>query len=110
MKTYTVIKREGELLGPIDWSYDFESHSWNNGGCTNPKRIEQAVKDLWEIECALKAKKTVFVRMFGWSYKVLAIGMYDGWPYWRPVPSIGTRTTLGIEWHSFDSIGGLFYE
>ena len=34
--------------------------------------------------------------------EVLDVGMYDGWPYWKPVPSVFTRSALGGgEWHCF---------
>ena len=98
MKFVTVTKRIGELLGPIDWSFDFQSESWDHGGGTNPIVVEQAMKDLHEI----KVGDTVEV--YGITHKVLAIGMYDGWPHWRPYPSVCIETHYGPEWHGFSSV------
>ena len=37
--------------------------------------------------------------------EVLYVGMYDGWPYWRPVPSVLIRGVLGgAEWHAFSMV------
>jgi len=37
----------------------------------------------------------------------MKVGMYDGWPYWRPVPSISVIGTLGIEIFSMFSLTGI---
>jgi hypothetical protein len=34
---------------------------------------------------------------------ILAICMYDGWPYWTPRPAIQFVGPLGAEWAFFDS-------
>lgn len=41
----------------------------------------------------------------GWG-DVLDVGMYDGWPYWKPVPSVYSRGPLGGEWHCFSMLSG----
>lgn len=100
--------REGELLGPVDYTYDFLSHF--SGYCCSDARKQEycdaAVKLLREIE----AEPDAFLvttdggwPRCGWS-KVVAVGMYDGWPYWRPVPSVARQTSLGMEWCAFSSI------
>lgn len=102
MKTRTVQVSEGENLGPIDWSYDFASHNWNRpGGGTNPECVAQAIESLRKIETWLVEGKAVEIYLYSMWAKVLDIGMYDGWPYWRPVPSVCTETWLGGEWHCF---------
>jgi hypothetical protein len=30
--------------------------------------------------------------------------MYDGWPFWRPVPSVLIAGPFGAEWHWFGAI------
>lgn len=110
MKYRTVQVREGELLGPVDYSYDFLSHF--SGYCCDDagKRelCDAAVKLLREIE----AEPDAFLvttdggwPRCGWR-PVVAVGMYDGWPFWKPVPSIAAQGTFGVEWHNFAHITG----
>lgn len=101
MRTRTVTVREGELLGPIDWSYDFASHGWDRAGCTNPQCVQAGVETLIALD-AHHGKGTV--ALHGMRHRVLAYGMYDGLPYWRPVPSVCVAVLFGAEWHCFASI------
>lgn len=99
MRTRTITVREGEYLGPVDWSYDFWSHDWDNGGCVNPVCVEDGIRALVRL---VKQPETKFNRCNdGISQEILCVGMYDGWPYWRPVPSVCVMTPFGAEWHSF---------
>lgn len=105
MKTRTVTERIGERLGDIDWSYDFRSHCWGtNIGGTNPEFVERAIELLRQVEEAFKAGKSVKVRYYEIFEPVIGVGMYDGWPYWRPVPSVCSCTWLGASWHCFTSL------
>ena len=103
MKTYMVERREGELLGPIDWRYDFESHGWNHDGGTNPKCVQQAIVALWQVDAHNGRGE---VELYQCWHSVICYGMYDGWPYWRPVPSVCVATPFGAEWHSFLALRG----
>ena len=107
MRTYTETKREGELLGPVDWSYDFRSHYNINNG--NPLAQEtycaEAVERLKQLTNGEKWEATTdggWPRC-GWG-EVVAVVMYDGWPYWRPVPSVGIYGIYGVEWSSFSNV------
>lgn len=105
MKTKTVTVREGEYLGPVDWSYDFSQHDWKHSGGTNPEKVERCVEMLRRLGSDMQFEATTdggWPR-FGWG-EVLEVGMYDGWPYWKPVPSVLIAGTLGATWHSFMSI------
>lgn len=108
MKTYTVIKREGELLGPVDWSYDFLSHfdSYCVPDAAKKEMCQKAMdrlKLLADNPADYKATNDGgWPRM--WYHDVIAVGMYDGWPFWRPVPSVCLHGTLGAEWHHFACI------
>lgn len=105
MKTHMVQVREGENLGPIDWGYDFDQHDWNHGsdGGTNPVCVEQGKQVLREL---VEANNSGSVSIYGEWRTVLDVGMYDGWPYWRPVPSVCISVAFGTEWHSFSSLRG----
>ena len=110
MKTKTVTVNEGEWLGPIDWSYDFDSHAWGPGKAgTNPEIIERNQEMLRSLEEGLKRGEEWEATTdggwprVGWG-TVHRVGMYDGWPYWRPVPSVFIGGHLGGSWHSFISI------
>lgn len=105
MRTETVTRRIGELLGPVDWSYDFASHFQGD-----QRAEERCLKQLDRLRRLADAPDDWEATTdggwprVGWG-DVLAVGMYDGWPYWRPVPSVCLRSPLGGgEWHSFTSI------
>ena len=93
MKTRMVEERIGEYLGPIDWSFDFESHDWNHGGCTNPECVKSGVEFLKQMGDG----KGLEILYHGNWHEVLWVGMYDGWPYWKPYPTVCYRTWLGAE-------------
>jgi hypothetical protein len=90
--------REGELLGPIDWSFDFDSVKWADGrGGANPEIVDNAVKILREV-CVGDTIQGLYGDK---PRKVLAVGMYDGWPHWKPFPSVLVESWSGSEWQGF---------
>lgn len=112
MRTWTEIHREGELLGPVDWSYDFTQHDWGRGNCggVNPESTAAATEMLKQAERALLAGKRVTCRCYGLNHTLVAVGMYDGWPFWKPVPSICVSTRMGSEWHPWYCVAGIKVE
>ena len=101
MRYHTVTVREGELLGPVDPSYDYTQHEWSGSrGGVNPTNTQRG----WDLIQQVAAGGAWDVRMYEAWLPVLHVGMYDGWPFWRPVPSVCVRTYLGSEWHPFYSI------
>jgi hypothetical protein len=109
MKTRTVIEREGEYMGPVDWSYDFTQHFKTCGVRDLDAYIAEKVEWLRKLEQhpdKYEATTDGGSPKFGW-FRVLRVGMYDGWPHWRPVPAVLTAGPLGPEWHHFYSITGI---
>jgi hypothetical protein len=102
VKTHTVTVREGENLGPVDWDYDFEQHDWDHGGGTKPLCVQEGKKVLQQLVAADGGR----VWLYDQWRDVLDFGMYDGWPFWRPVPSVCVATFVGPEWHWFGSLRG----
>ena len=112
MRTYTKTVREGERVGDVDWNYDFRQHF--NNYCTDAagqdEICKQSVERFRAISNAFASGHKVLATTYGgWPrcglHEVLDVGMYDGWPYWRPVPSVATRSPLGgSEWKSFCSL------
>lgn len=97
MKTRMVQERIGELLGPVDWSFNFDKHC----EAYNEELKAQAIACLRKICDEPDAQWEVRSPYTGnWS-DLLAVGMYDGWPYWRPVPSVNVATWMGGEWQDF---------
>lgn len=94
MKTRWVEERIGEWLGPVDWSYDFDQHSWDRGtGTVNPKCINEGREVLRRMEAEPGGWRYC---PSGWStFDVVHVGMYDGWPFWKPTPAIGYIGPLG---------------
>lgn len=107
MRLVTVTRRVGEYLGPVDWSYDFRSH-FNNVCSPDPVRDEICKKHVDNLRLLCSGGRWEATTYGGWPRcgwgEVLQVGMYDGWPYWKPTPSALLSTTLGSEWASFCSI------
>lgn len=111
MKYRTVEERVGELLGPVDWSYDFLSHFGTRCGGDEQRKAfcDEAIKNLRLLSKnpdQYEATTDGGWPRCGWG-KVVEVGMYDGWPYWRPVPSVAIESTFGIAWHSFSAISSI---
>ncbi len=106
MRTFTKTHREGELLGPIDWSYDFLSHfhGWSGNKEEHCREAIERLRMLTEGEW--EATTDGGWPRCGWG-KVIAVGMYDGWPYWKPTPSVAIYGTYGAEWACFSNIMGI---
>jgi hypothetical protein len=103
MKYETVIQRIGENLGPVDYAYDFTKHDWSGSrGGVNPEVTKASIDQLRRLEAAFADKRNrVEVRLMHSDcyWVVLAVGMYDGWPFWEPTPSVQVFRVLGAEWH-----------
>jgi hypothetical protein len=104
-----VTERIGEYCGPIDWAYDFTSHDWaEHRGGVNPEHSARAMEWLRQMESA--PDKYFATTDGGWPRvgwkRVIQVGMYDGWPFWKPTPSVMLAGTLGAEWHPWYSISG----
>lgn len=107
MKTRTVIERVGEYLGPVDWAYDFRSH-FNNLCTSDAGRDKECEKAKERLLLISESPGDYMVSTYGgwpriWQ-EIVSVGMYDGWPYWKPTPSACSWSTLGSEWHSFSMI------
>ena len=110
MKYRTEVVRKGELLGPVDWKYNFRQH-FDSMGCKDEIRDEyckRAVALLRQVEALLPLVESgqetgVQVSLaHGFLWKdVYSVGMYDGWPFWKPTPAMLCSGTLGAEWHFF---------
>lgn len=101
MKQRTVIEYIGEYLGPVDWTYDFTQHDWGDGhGGVNPQCSARSVELLRQLEQPGEWR----VMMHQNWHDVLQVGMYDGWPFWKPTPSVLTYHVIGNEWHPWYNI------
>lgn len=86
MRTYQTTVREGEDMGPIDWSHEMaasKSDDWREA----EKRPEDFV--------------------YGeFGHAIIKLCMYDGWPYWKPTPAVFYIGPLKSgEWGFFNSYG-----
>jgi hypothetical protein len=95
----TRTERIGEALGPIDWdSPEFEKLG---GGRGSAKFREMA-------EAHAAGKRVEVTTDGGWPrvgwHELIRCEMYDGWPFWRPVPSFQSMGPLGPEWHPFYAV------
>jgi hypothetical protein len=97
MKTWseTVAHRQGEWLGPLDDNYDYSQHkAYPN----NPEIVQEKIQMMREIETLfLNGKKLKVSYDDCLAGELLQIGMYDGWPFWKPTPAFMIKT-----WHGGD--------
>lgn len=84
MRTETQTIRIGENMGPTDW--------------THP--IAKDMPPIWR-EAEQNPDAFTFTE---YRRQIIAICMYDGWPYWTPRPAICFIGPLNsAEWSFFDS-------
>lgn len=111
MKYRTETVREGENLGPIDWSYNFRQHfdSMCAPDAARDEACERAKAVLKAVETAKKEGKEVKVWASGnFLHRVLDVGMYDGWPFWKPTPYVLLDGPLGVgDWTPFYNLLGV---
>lgn len=103
MRTETRTVKIGEWLGPIDWGYDFFAWGWDRKGSCNPALIPGAIECLRTVEAGLARGERWQVTAHGGTSEVLSVGMYDGWPYWKPTPFYLLKHWLGAEPQSWFS-------
>jgi hypothetical protein len=110
MRTEMQAVRIGEYLGPVDWAYDFSQHNWSEGkGGINPGHAQRSKEWLTQLEAepdAYIATTDGGWPKVGWQ-RVVRVGMYDGWPFWKPTPSVQLAGPLGTEWHPWYSISAI---
>lgn len=93
----TVTKREGENMGPIDPTYDVHQYGTYPN---NPEIPDKKFTLLLEMEKQFIDGKKLRVWYTGdFSGDLLDVGMYDGWPFWRPTPAFQLNHWHGAEWH-----------
>lgn len=94
MKTITVTVHEGENLGPIDPNWDWKAFAKQCG--------ERDATSAWQAVLKLKPGDKVRSSHSECYWEVIQVGMYDGWPFWRPIPSYQCKGPLGTgDWHAF---------
>ncbi len=88
MRTRTVTVREGENVGPVDW--------------THP-----TAKNMPPIWREAEAQPDAHIIDYGYGGRqIVDVCMYDGWPYWKPTPAVAYVGPLGwVEWTFFDGYG-----
>ena len=89
MRTRTVTVREGENVGPVDWSHP----------------MAKDMPYIWRE--AEKSPRDFVLADYGFrDREIYAVCMYDGWPYWKPTPALLVQSPLGgSEWTHFNSYG-----
>lgn len=108
MKIRMVQERIGENMGPIDWSYDFRQHfnGYSDAAYADEVCAERTAMLRQIVEGMAKGERWE-ASHYGFFALVIDVGMYDGWPHWRPVPSVAIASPLGgAEWHGMYCIDG----
>lgn len=115
MRTETREVNIGENTGPIDWSYPFRGHFDRYGSSDEQRdaRCTRSIAWLKQIEQDFQVGRPIRVTADGGSprcgiYPVVDVGMYDGWPFWKPTPSVQVRTHTGTDWYPFSSITNVY--
>ena len=94
--------RHGEITDAIDWSFDFSTGF--AGYCASQER-----KDEMRDRCVafLKTLKRGhrFITSGQFERTAVDVGMYDGWPYWKPTPAVSYVGPLGsIEYAFYNDV------
>ena len=101
MRFHQETVREGEYLGPVDWTFNF--HDRDSERCMGTDNIQRRVERFKTIEEGDEVTTDGGWPRVGWG-RVIQIGMYDGWPAWSPTPCVLKTGTLGSEWKPWYSI------
>lgn len=91
------------MRGPIDLEHNFRA-SFENMCCGEDRKsaaCSRALRLILEIETALESGKGIDANVSGYWREVYSVAMYDGWPYWKPMPAVCVSGTLGPEYHFF---------
>lgn len=84
MRYETVTVRHGENVGPVDWEHP----------------LAKDMPQIWRDAEADPNSYTLNGR------SILSVCMYDGWPYWKPMPAVHFVGPMGSgEWNFFNSYG-----
>lgn len=99
MKTITVTQDVGEELGPVDWTHpmiaEVERHA---------PELVAALRDAEKDPSAFEATTDGgWPPRVGWG-RVLRVVMYDGWPFWKPTPTVVSEGWYGSRHDHFDAI------
>jgi hypothetical protein len=90
------------MCGPVDPDYDWLS-GFANYGATDQRKREMADRAK-TLMLSLKSGDRV-TSSGQFDRVVVEAGMYDGWPYWKPVPAISYIGPLGgIEYDFFNNL------
>lgn len=98
MKTRTVTECVGEELGPVDWSHPMIAEV----EASHPQVVAM-LREAEKTPELFEATTDGGWPRVGWG-EVLRVVMYDGWPYWRPTPTVVTSHWHGVSHNSFRSI------
>lgn len=89
MRTWTETHREGTDVGPVDWAHE----------------TAKDMPEIWREAEQHPERFLLDTTGFG-GHQVIAVRMYDGWPYWSPRPAVLVVGPMGsAEWRWFDSYG-----
>jgi len=94
MRTRTITVREGEWFEPVDRLYDFRSHGWDCGGSVNPSVVKEGTRTILELDRKFCSARWVYVPCLT-EREIVHVGMWDGWPFWKPTPAIGYIGPMG---------------
>lgn len=112
MKSRTEVVWEGEKLGPIDWNHPFID-SFGNYCCNDEQKqkyCDEAVAHLRKVvEMFSEDGPRIQVQCSEYWYDVIDVGMYDGWPFWKPMPAVQTLDNVfrTAKWDFFYELRGV---
>lgn len=82
---------KGTMVGPVDPDYPWGEHGVYP--CDTPEQKTARIAEWKALMLSLKPGDRVWAHQC--ERTVLEVGMYDGWPWWRPVPHISYIGPLG---------------
>ncbi len=90
--------RRGTVVAPIDPNYDTTQE-----GSGNQEWSKRGLALLLLVE---PGDTLEYSGQFSWD--VIQVGMYDGWPFWKPTPAAQTYGPLGVgDWQFYYEVTGV---
>lgn len=86
------------MVEGIDWSFDF-SQGFSSYCCQQEEKDAMRDKCIAFLRTLKRGDK--FMRYGSFESTALRVGMYDGWPYWKPTPAVAYIGPLGSVEYAF---------
>ena len=98
-------ERRGSVVAPVDPEFDFHQGFQTMG---SPDEVKARYAEKAKRLMLLIADGDKVEVSGGYVHTVLDVGMYDGWPFWKPTPAALCTGPLGVgDWAFYYNINAV---